>query len=171
MDPSVEQRLIQLLRESPAPAVPLRDLHEALAAESPDRTVSYGQLAEALRRRREVFILLESRSPLGDETAWPAGVRAEYERALVDAGVDTGPHISLADPVDGEIGADRLESPPTGTDVAPWIELRQSLLRVWHSALDNPSMRTAVAAAIAGCADLPEALREPVEGRAGLSGS
>lgn len=157
MEPFVEQRLVQLLRDSQSPAVPLRDLHEMLVTECDLGPVSYSRLAESVKQRREVFILLESSSPLGDEAAWPAGVRAEYERALADAGVDTGPRVSLVDP-----GGTETE-PAYGSALrrhngAPWAELRESLLRIWNSVPDNAPLRTAVAAAIAGCADLPAAL-------------
>lgn len=160
MEPCIEQRLVQLLRESAAPAVPLRDLHEALLAGSDRDTMSYVKLAEAVRRRREVFVLLEAAHPLGDAAGWPAATRSEYERALVEAGLDTGPRVSLIEPADPS--SDPLEPSGDFADAAaaPLRELRESLIRVWRSAGGNNALRAAVAAALAGCADLPIALRE-----------
>jgi hypothetical protein len=162
MEPYVEQRLIQLLRDSTSPAVPLRDLHCALEAESVDGTGSRTFLEESLRERRTVFIVLEAASPLGNPEAWPPGARSEYERALAAAGLDTGPHVSLAGPEPDEADRVGLEppgplAPAAGVD-ASLRELRASLLRVLHASRDDSALRSAVTAALAGCHDLPAAL-------------
>jgi hypothetical protein len=159
MEPFIEQRLIQLLRDSPAPALPLRHLHGALAAESGPAAGSYALLEESLRRRRDVFVVLEASDPLGDDSAWPAAARSEYERELVAAGIDTGPSISLVQP---EPDPEDVWPVPQQIDPidAPLRALRDSLLRIWQLSDGNASLRGTVAAALSGCRDLPAALRE-----------
>jgi hypothetical protein len=160
MEPSIEQRLIQLLRDSKAPAVPLRDLHDALRAEAGPEAGSYALLEQSLRGRRDVFLLLETASPLGDEATWPAGTRTAYERELSAAGFDAGPHVSLIDP-DGPPEGSWLEAGIDDRDPIgpPLRQLRDSLARLWHAAADNASLRDTVAAALTGCRELPAALR------------
>lgn len=159
MEPFIEQRLIQLLRDSTAPAVPLRDLHGALAAESGPAAGSYARLEESLRRRGDVFVVLETADPLGDGSGWPAGTRSEYERELAAAGVDTSPSVSLVDP---EPDPEDAWPAPAGSDPldAPLRALRDSLLRIWQLSDGNAALRGTIAAAFSGCRDLPAALRE-----------
>jgi len=163
MEPYVEQRLIQILRDSTAPALPLRDLHRALEAESVGGAGSRTLLEESLRKRSNVFIVLETANPLGNPDAWPAGARSEYERALEAAGLETGPHVSLAD---GGPQDDPLDDSARGRTcgiLASLRELRASLLRVLHASGDNTGLRSAVAAALTASRDLPAALAEQLD--------
>ncbi len=155
MEPCIEQRLIQLLRDSPSPAVPLRHLHEAITAEADGGAGSYTLFAESLRRRRDLFVVLETADPLGDATVWPAGTRSVYERALVEAGFDTGPRVSLADP-DCDTD-DPWPGPPATVDPieAPLRQLRESLIQAWRVSSRDAALRSAVADALAACVDLP----------------
>lgn len=160
MEPCIEDRLIQLLRDSTSPVLSLRDLHGALAAEAGAPT-SYALLEEWLRRRRDVFVVLETTSPLGDMNSWPPGTRSEYERELLAAGFDTGPHVSLVDP-ERDTADEWPQTPFACPDPvsAPLRHLRDSLLRIWQTSDGNASLRGSVAAALAGCHDLTAALRE-----------
>lgn len=163
MEPYVEQRLIQLLRDSTSPALPLRDLHRALEAESVDGAGSRAFLEESLRKRSNVFIVLEAANPLGNPDAWPACARSEYEQALEAAGLETGPHVSLADdaPLDDPLD-ESARGRPCGV-LASLRELRASLLRVLHASGDNTGLRDAIAAALAASRDLPAALADQLD--------
>jgi len=160
MEPYIEQRLIQILRDSPAPTMPLRALHGRLAAES-CATGSFALFAESLRRRHDLFVILETSSPLGDDPGWPAGMRSEYERALESAGFDAGPHVSLVDPAAETAGAPIDDDAIADPVEEPLRRLRDSLLHAWQHAGKNAALRSAIAAALAGCRDLPAVLLEP----------
>src|SRR5690606_13649264 len=55
----IEQRVLRLLRNDPDPMVPLTRIHAALVAELGPRSGTYAQLHERLRRRPDLFLLLE----------------------------------------------------------------------------------------------------------------
>src|SRR5690606_9238886 len=88
----------------------------------------FNRLRERVRRRPELFILLEPGHPALDES-WPPEVREEYETALCAAGLELGPLVALASapgPVsDGAPGAGHAEDTLQRMD--------STLLGLWQS--------------------------------------
>lgn len=139
---TLEERAAEVLRSAPEAVVPLERLHRVLLREVGPQVGGYAQLHERLRRRSDLFLVLEPRAPWTSE-AWPPEVRAEYQAALRATGLDAGPHVAL---VDG--------TPPADSPTAGWEpvlrRLDQSLLRLW----------SAVPSDGAAAAELSEALAE-----------
>jgi len=169
MEPYIEQRLIQLLRESRAPSVPLRQVYSTLLAEAGPGVGSCARLAEDLGRRRDVFAILEVGHPLGEGVEWPPGARSEYEAELAASGIDTSPHVTLVDPgiADrGPLAGDDCVS-DFDADAPPVRQLHESLMRMWTSVHADERLRNAIARALASCGDLPDALSEDDQQGAG----
>ncbi len=162
MDPELERRIIQLLRDAPSPALPLRRLHCTLLAERVTGVGSYARLMEDLAQRGDVFLLTEREHPLGHDGDWPAGVRSEYEAELDAAGIETGPQVTLvrhAPLAEGDALDDTLSLRPQVANASAVLQpLYRSLLDVWKAAPEQTALRGAVASALAECALWTEAL-------------
>jgi hypothetical protein len=153
MDRIIEHRVIQILRDSPLPTVPVRRIHVALVAESGPAVPSCARLVESLQDRESVFMVVEPVHPLGDGEHWPATVRAEYERALEDVGVEAGPFVAL-------MPRDHAGSDIRITNVEPALPalldpVRESLAGIWEAASNRPELKRAIAAALIDCPVLP----------------
>lgn len=137
MSTDLEVRILDLLREAPAQALPLREVHRALVTELGSRAGSLEQFRERLRGVAGTLLVVEPDNPLvGDGVAWPAGSRAEYERALQDAGLEVEPWVTAfvaatASPSEPDIG-----------------ELDRSLIELWDAAGKRPALREAIATAL-----------------------
>jgi hypothetical protein len=136
MSADLEPRILDLLREAPARSLPLREVHRALVAELGSRAGSLEQFRERLRAVPGALLVVEPDNPLGDGAAWPAGSRAEYERALRDAGLEVEPWITAF------VAA---AAPPPEPHVA---ELDHSLIELWDAAGQRPALREAIATAL-----------------------
>jgi|SRR5262245_11379248 len=75
----------------------LRRLHDALVRELGPVAGSYHQLHQRLKQAPASFQLLEQPSPLPGVANWPMELREQYSGALLDAGLDVSPLVSLAD--------------------------------------------------------------------------
>src|SRR5690606_9601115 len=94
----IEQRVLTLLRNDPEPMVPLARIHAALVAELGPRIGTYAQLHDRLRRRPDLFLLLDPLPLPWSADTWSGDVQDEYRNALREAGIDTGPRVALAAP-------------------------------------------------------------------------
>lgn len=150
----IEQRILALLRSDPDPMVPLTRLHAALVAELGPRGGTYAQLHQRIRRRPDLFLLLEPLSVPWSDDGWGIDLQREYERALRDAGLDTGPRVALATP-DSE--------PPaaSGADpAAPVLRmLQESLVHLWASAADDPQLQAELVEALGQAEELRRVLQ------------
>jgi hypothetical protein len=133
----LETRILDLLREAPGRALPVREVHRVLTAELGPRTGSLAQFHERLRTDPGPLLMVEPESPLGDGADWPAGARPEYERALRDAGLETEAWLTTA----ASCSDPRRESPDA--------EVAASLLMLWEAADGRPALRAALASALA----------------------
>lgn len=163
MNPDVERRIIDRLKHAPAPCLPLRDLYRQVVAEAGPAAGSYARFAEDLRRSGR-FVLLEPESPLGDAQGWPPGVRALYERQLVDA-MDARLHIALVAESDppararppGRVAA---EEPPPDRDTMV-DRLHESIVRLLECAPADPALHSALAHAMTDCEEMRRLLGNP----------
>lgn len=135
MNSDLETRILDLLRESPARSLPLREVHRILTAELGPGAGSLEQFRDRLNARPGAFLVVERESPLGDLTGWPATARAEYEHALRAAGLEVEP-VLTAFPI-----------PSPGPD--PLDEVDTALIDLWESAARCPALRAAIASALA----------------------
>lgn len=137
MDTNLENRILDLLLETPTRALPVHEVHRVLTTELGVRAGTLGQLRERLRDGTGELLLVEPENPLGEVADWPPVLRDEYEVALRDAGVDVGPWVTATAPgSQAEAG------------LAPAL-LRASLLELWRSCNGKKGLRTAVAKALA----------------------
>jgi hypothetical protein len=163
METEIEYCVIRLLREAGSASVPLRNLHGRLLAEAGPAVGSYARFAEELRRSQRL-VVLESEPPLGDGALWPAGVRAEYEAQLAAAGIERGPFVALQlqDAHSPEDDLDDLRGVAPGAAAGPdavLARLHHSLVEALDRVRDQSSMRQAITAALADCAELQLASR------------
>jgi hypothetical protein len=136
MGTDLEARILELLHAAPGRTLPLREVHRALVAEIGSRIGSLEQLRERLSADPGSLLIIQPDDPLGDGAAWPEASRAEYQRALRDAGLETEPWVTAF----VEAGAS-----PIGTRL---IELDRSLIELWEAAADRPALRAAIACAL-----------------------
>jgi hypothetical protein len=146
MKEDVETRAAALLRREDAAAVPVQRLHRALVAEWGPRSGTYGELGTALRRRPDLFVLLEPADPLGTATAWSPELRAEYEAALREAGVDSGPRVALAEARPPWPAVAVTEDTPE--DIGSIARMEASLVALWTAARGDGEIRARIADAL-----------------------
>jgi hypothetical protein len=101
---SIESHSAELLRRSAGHTLSLKRLHETLKQQLGPGAGTYHQLQQRLNQARSSFVVLERPNPLADDLSWPDTVRAEYARALDQAGLDLSPVVSLVSSVDEESG-------------------------------------------------------------------
>jgi hypothetical protein len=136
MDADLEARILELLRASPAMAMPLREVHRLLAAELGPGTGSLPEFRDRLRARPGTLFLVEPESPLGEAASWPAAARSEYEQALREAGLELEPWLTA-------MAAEAAAVSDPGL-----AHVGTSLLELWEAARD-PALREAIASAFA----------------------
>ena len=136
MNADLEARILDLLREAPARALPLREVHRVLTAELGPAAGSLSHFREGLRANPGELLLVEPESPLGDPAGWPAAARSEYESALRAAGLQTEPWLTA------------VREPGDPGRESHLAEVDASLLELWEAAAGQPALRAAVATAI-----------------------
>lgn len=143
MHRSIEDQARDVLSAEPTPAVPLSRLHRTLVAEAGSAVGTYGQLHERLRRRPELFELVEPPDLPWDAATWPVEVRHQYRDALRRVGAVAEPRVALREP---------NEAPaPSASDGIPTVlrQLDLTLAELWTAAGDDAAVRTSVVEAMA----------------------
>ncbi len=152
----IEQRVLTLLRNDPDPMVPLTRIHAALVAELGPRSGTYAQLHERLRRRPDLFLLLEPLPIPWSADSWSADIEDEYRQALHEAGLDAGPRVALAAP-DAE-----LPPPPAAAHpAAPVLRaVQESLVHLWSCAADDPQLQAELIEALGQAEEIRRVLQD-----------
>lgn len=155
----IEERAVALLSQSPSALVPLSRLHGALETELGPASGSCTELYERLRRHPQVFVILEPPGPPWEPDGELADLRAEYERALREAGIELGPRVALATVV----------APETRPALVPRLDavlrcLEASLVQLWTAAGHDPRRRSELVEALDQAEALRRALTAPAPG-------
>ena len=139
MPPNVEDSTERLLRATPDPIVSLAWIRERLSEAGDVAGATTAHIESRLRRRPDLFLVLEQRQPIG-AADWPADVRQAYESALHRAGVDTSPRVLL---LGEDSDADALEPYRPGSEVANAVttQLRSGLAALCRNFVDDPTAR------------------------------
>jgi hypothetical protein len=150
----IEACALALLRADPEVAVPLSRLHGALLGEAGPQVGPSGHFQERLRRRPDLFILLEPRPAPWDTEEWPDRLRQEYGDALRAAGLVPEPRIVPRTPGPHSSDEGGLE---------PLLrQLNDTLVDLWDATDDDPDARGQVADALGANPTLRNALAEAV---------
>jgi hypothetical protein len=96
MEGQIERTAADVLNRSSVPSVSMRQLHALVVAEIGDGAGSYARFTDALRRRRDVFLVVDPDDPLAEGPSWPPAVLDEYRQALATAGLAAEPVVALA---------------------------------------------------------------------------
>lgn len=151
MSYGIEACTLALLRADPEFAVPISRLYDALLDEAGPIVAASGHLQERLRRRPDLFILLEPRPAPWEGAEWPERVRQEYSAALRAAGLAQEPRVVPRSPPPISEGGGELE-----------LLLRQindTLVDLWDATDDDPDARSQVAEALSTGTTIQNALR------------
>jgi hypothetical protein len=159
MESRVERAAVRLLREHAVPSLSLRRLHAMVVAEVGPAAGSRARFADDLRRRRDVFVVVEPEDPLGEPSAWPPPLRAEYREAMSAAGIDADPVVVLTQ-------REAQPSDPLGetADESLAAHLGRSLVALLARANGDPGLERALALAMAQTAAFERALRVTADG-------
>jgi hypothetical protein len=149
MKPDLEGRAVDVLRAQPTHSLPLQRLHRTLVAEVGPMIGSPAQLAAEMRRRADLFVVIEPRDPLGETVSWPRELRAAYEDALRQAGVERDARIALRETQDGA---------PDALVVAD-----RTLVEMWRSAHGDERLCERIATALAQLDQARRSLQEAAE--------
>lgn len=161
MPRSLEDQARDVLRGEPAPAIPLSRLHRTLVAEAGPTIGTYSQLHERLRRRPELFVIVEPPDLPWDAAAWPAELRHEYRDALRRAGAVAEPRVALRTH-DAESPWKHARPPSTGLP-AVLQHLDLTLHELWTATDDDPPARIAISEAMARADEFRDAVERSVE--------
>lgn len=96
MEGEIERAAAAVLNRCSAPSVSMRHLHSLVVAEIGPGAGSYARFVEALRRRRDMFVVVDPDDPLADDPSWPQPLLDEYRQALSSAGLTPEPVVTLA---------------------------------------------------------------------------
>lgn len=163
----IEQRVLALLRNDPDPMVPLTRIHAALVAELGHRCGTYAQLHERLRRRPDLFLLLEPLPMPWAAGGWPADLQDEYRHALREVGLDAGPRVALATQ-----DADPPPLPAAAHPAAPVLRtLQESLVHLWSCAADDPELQAELVEALGQAEEIRRFLQDVAAPDAGQTPS
>lgn len=140
MSYGIEACALALLRADPDIAVPISRLHHALLREVGPQAGSEFPLHERLRKRPDLFLLLEPRPAPWTAEDWPEHTRQQYRDALRAAGLEPETRITPRSP-----GSNSTD------DVGLEGILRQlncSLVDLWDATDDDTDLRSQVADAL-----------------------
>lgn len=154
MQKEIERLTLALLRNGAGVAVPLSRLHRALVADAGPGVGSPGQLRERLRRRPDLFRLIEPAAPW-EVAPWSERARFEYEPALREVGLVAEPTVVLA-----------TAAPATepATDLEAFILRLDATLADLCGAGDDPERRASYAEAASQLQGLREAVVRATDG-------
>lgn len=156
MDGEIERAAAQVLNRCSAPSLSLRQLHAMVVAEIGGNAGSYARFADTLRRRRDLFVIVEPDDPLACAPAWPPPMLDEYRQALANAGLDAEPIVALAG--SGMVRSVLLESEP---DNAVMATLGHSLADLMNAAgRDDVDLERAIAHAVVHSHSMARAITE-----------
>ncbi|MGH7506640.1 MAG: hypothetical protein ACRELX_13355 [Longimicrobiales bacterium] len=144
MENTVESRVVEVLRREPTYTLPVRALHGALVAELGRGPGTYGELAAALGRRPDLFVVMEPTDPLGAAPGWSPTLRSEYYAELRSAGFDPEPRVALVAP---EPLAARPD-PGARAGTRALANLESSLVALWAAETGASPLRATLAAAL-----------------------
>lgn len=145
MSYGIEACALALLRADPDIAVPISRLNHALLREVGPDAGSDLPLHERLRRRPDLFLLLEPRPAPWTAEEWPENTRQQYRDALRAAGLEPETRITPRLPGSNTNGDDALE--------VILRQLNSSLIDLWDATDDDADLRGQVADAF-GMSDL-----------------
>jgi hypothetical protein len=151
MSYGIEACALALLRADPEVAVPLSRLHDALIGEAGPVVGPSGPLHERLRRRPDLFILLEPRPASWEAEEWPDRIRQEYRDALRAAGLAPEPQVVPRSPAPAADAEDGLET--------LLRQLNATLIDLWDATDGDSDARGEVADALGANSVLRNALR------------
>lgn len=146
----IEACALALLRADPEFAVPISRLHDALLEEAGTAAGPSVLLQERIRRRPDLFILLEPRPVPWEFEEWPERVRQEYHAALREAGLAPEPRVVPRSPLPIHEGGTELE--------LLLSQINDTLVDLWDATEDDPDARSEVADALGAGAALHDAL-------------
>lgn len=136
MSYGIEACALALLRAENDVAIPISRLRQALLRELGPTTDAVSPLYERLRKRPDLFLLLEPRTTLLSTDEWPEEIRQEYRAALRAAGLEPEPRITPRQP--GSPASDEM-------GLAPILrQLHSSLIDLWQ-ATDDDELRDQIA--------------------------
>lgn len=152
----IERAAAEVLNRCSVPSVSMRQLHAMVVAEIGQGAGSYARFTDALRRRRDLFVIVEPDDPLACTPAWPTPLLNEYRQALASAGLDAEPIVALAG--SGMVRAARLESEPDDSVMA---SLGHSLADLMNAAgPDDVDLERAIAHAVVHSHSMARAITE-----------
>jgi hypothetical protein len=158
MHNTLEDRTVRLLRQSAQPALPLDTICQELAGET-GNWIDKANLLARLRRRPDMFLVLDAAPLALTHHHWPPELRHDLEFALEQAGLTHPPEIVLiAPPPAGRIDC---EVPPASTGVGATIsQLFASITTLCQALHAEPTAHPALAEAIRDARMLSTALLE-----------
>lgn len=146
MSDAIEACALALLRADPEVAVPISRLHDALTAEAGADIGGTSRLADRLRRRPDLFLLLEPRTTPWPTDAWSRELRDEYRDALRSIGLIAEPRVAPIHPPAGPSGVVNATDTP---GIEPLIRtLRASLVELWRATHHDDEVRERIVEAI-----------------------
>jgi hypothetical protein len=143
MESEIERTAAQVLNRCSAPSVSMRQLHALVVAEIGAGAGSYARFTDTLRRRRDLFVVVDPDDPLSEGPAWPPPLLDEYRQALAEAGLEAEPVVALAK--SAAMPALALGAP---SDASVMATLGQSLADLLDSAKHDGELERAVAHAV-----------------------
>jgi hypothetical protein len=156
MSYGIEACALALLRADPEVAVPVSRLHHALLHETGPVVGPRAPLQERLRRRPDLFILLEPRPAPWDIEEWPERLRQEYRTALREAGLAPELRVvprALGPADEDEAGLEQILR-----------QVNSSLVDLWDATEGDTEARSQVADALSASSALQNVLcGEPPE--------
>ncbi|MGH7501378.1 MAG: hypothetical protein ACREL7_06410 [Longimicrobiales bacterium] len=140
MDAEIERAAARVLRDG-SPSLSMRQLHARVVAEIGPAAGSYVRFADALRRRHDLFAVVEPEDPLADAAPWPPQLLAEYRRALAAAGHDSEPVVVLMVPMPAGLLMDEPEDSVIG-------QVGRSLADLLGPSRRDPALDRAIALSV-----------------------
>jgi hypothetical protein len=146
MSDALEACALALLRADPEVAVPISRLHDALITEAGADIGGASRLADRLRRRPDLFLLLEPRTTSWPTDTWPRELREEYRDALRSVGLVAEPRVA---PIHPHAGPGAVVDTTDAPGIEPLLRtLRASLVELWRATDHDDEARDKIVEAI-----------------------
>jgi len=143
MESEIERAAAQVLNRCSDPSVSMRQLHALVVAEIGAGAGSYARFTDTLRRRRDLFVVVDPDDPLSEGPAWPPPLLDEYRQALAEAGLEAEPVVALAKSAALPAMALAVER-----DASVMATMGQSLADLLDSAKHDTELERAIAHAV-----------------------